>query len=147
MHYSCQNGFSILISALILVIEVWMVVKEFSYFGMACFNELIIGISQGFAFQLKIITQMVKNYVNFQWHCLSVILHECEPCVSEEFNLFSVINFHSGCMCHSVDIFDLFQSIHKCVQILWQEISQKIQIVQNKIAFWAMELFFSVLVT
>ena len=65
MHDSSQSSLSILISAFILVFEVWMVVKEFSDFGMACFNELIIGISQGFAFHLKIITEMVENDVNF----------------------------------------------------------------------------------
>ena len=119
MHYSCQNGFSILISALILVIEVWMVVQEFSDLSVTCFNELIIGVSQGFAFHLKIITQMVENYVNFRWHCLTKILHQCEPSVSEQFNLFSVVDFNSGCMSHSVDFFHFFQSINKCVQIFW----------------------------
>ena len=65
MHNSCQNSFSIFVSAFILVIEVWMVVKELSDLCMACFNELVIGISQGFAFHLKIITKMVENDVNF----------------------------------------------------------------------------------
>ena len=56
MHDSSQSSLSILISAFILVFEVWMVVKEFSDLGMATLDELIIGISQGFAFHLKIIT-------------------------------------------------------------------------------------------
>ena len=34
MHNSCQKNFSILVSAFILVIEVWMVVKEFSDLSM-----------------------------------------------------------------------------------------------------------------
>ena len=59
MHDSSQSSLSILISAFILVFEVWMVVKEFSDLCMATLDELIIGISQGFAFHLKIITQMV----------------------------------------------------------------------------------------
>ena len=59
MHNSSQSSLSILISAFILVFEVWMVVKEFSDLCMATLDELIIGISQGFAFHLKIITQMV----------------------------------------------------------------------------------------
>ena len=52
MHDSSQKFFSILVSAFILVIKVWMVVKEFSDLSMTCFNELIICVSQGFAFHL-----------------------------------------------------------------------------------------------
>ena len=36
MHNSCQKNFSILVSAFILVIEVWMVAKEFSDLSMTC---------------------------------------------------------------------------------------------------------------
>ena len=115
------------ITAFVFVFEVWMGFKEFSDFRMTSFNELVIGSSQGFAFLLKIITEMFENDVNFKGHCLAMISHKCEPSVSEEFNLFSVVDFYCVCVCHSVDFFDLFQSINKCVQILWQEFSQEIE--------------------
>ena len=91
---------------------------------MTSFNELVIGSSQGFAFLLKIITEVFQDYVHLQGHGLAMISHKCEPSVSKELNLFSVVDFYCLCVCHSVDFFDLFESINKCVQILWQEFSQ-----------------------
>ena len=68
---------------------------------MTSFNELVIGSSQGFAFLLKIITEVFQDYVHLQGHGLAMISHKCEPSVSKEFNLFSVVDFYCLCMCHS----------------------------------------------
>ena len=75
--------------------------KEFSDFRMTSFNELVIGSSQGFAFLLKIITEVFQDYVHLQGHGLAMISHKCEPSVSKEFNLFSVVDFYCLCVCHS----------------------------------------------
>ena len=68
---------------------------------MTSFNELVIGSSQGFAFLLKIITEVFQDYVHLQGHGLAMISHKCEPSVSKEFNLFSVVDFYCLCVCHS----------------------------------------------
>ena len=68
---------------------------------MTSFNELVIGSSQGFAFLLKIITEVFQDDVHFQGHGLAMISHKCEPSVSKEFNLFSVVDFYCLCVCHS----------------------------------------------
>ena len=55
----------------------------------------------GFAFLLKIITEVFQDYVHLQGHGLAMISHKCEPSVSKEFNLFSVVDFYCLCVCHS----------------------------------------------
>ena len=45
MHNSCQKNFSILVSAFILVIEVWVVVKEFSVLSMTSLHVFVCAVS------------------------------------------------------------------------------------------------------
>ena len=68
---------------------------------MTSFNELVIGSSQGSAFLLKIVTEVFQYNMHFKGHGLAMISHKCEPSVSKEFNLFSVVDFYCLCVCHS----------------------------------------------
>ena len=65
MNNCCEEGLAIFVTRLVLEMVVWVVFKELLDFSMTGLNKLIICVSQSLMFKLKIIRQMINNYMNF----------------------------------------------------------------------------------
>ena len=101
---------------------------------VGCLSKLIIRCPESFSCFLKVITQMVRDYVYFKWHSFTMIAHKNFPFLFEICDNLFVVRVNFFCSCDLIDVFDGFQCINISMQVLRKVKAQNIQVVQDFLA-------------